>query len=172
MSGGLLVWPPLQVMLARLALANDRSQSVARVAHREKRARRRALPRCPIKAWTDGSNVRTDQYSPYHLYGCHNCRAAERTATRTRVLQADFGPALSALTSFSGLMLLAANPSRRVPLLLAQPPHYAGAVVLIQRDNCHLHRTRRVPVRAHATSEPSRFMATGHTESDFALRML
>ena len=52
-----------------------------------------------------------------------------------RVLEADFGPSLTALTSSSGLKLLAANPPDGC-LTFAHTTNYAGAAVLIQRDNC------------------------------------
>ncbi len=52
-----------------------------------------------------------------------------------RVLEADFGPSLTALSSASSLKLLAANPPDGC-LTFAHTTNYAGAVVLIQRDNC------------------------------------
>ena len=52
-----------------------------------------------------------------------------------RVLEADFGPGLTGLAASAGLKLLAASPADGC-LPFAHTTNYAGAAVLIQRDNC------------------------------------
>jgi len=70
--------------------------------------------------------------------GCHGggvVQGSGANGNSYRVFEADFGPSLTALSSASSLKLLAANPPDGC-LTFAHTTNYAGAVVLIQRDNC------------------------------------
>ena len=69
------------------------------------------------------------------MHGADVAQGSGANGNSYRVLEADFGPGLASLSTSTDLKLLVANPPDGC-LPFAHTTNYAGAVVLVQRNNC------------------------------------
>ena len=105
------------------------------------------------------------------VHGDADTQGSGANGNSYRILEADFGPGLAALTVSKGLKLLAANPPDGC-LPFAHTTNYVGAVVLVQRDNCTFQAKARCRLRTGEPRSPTRRSPSFRHMAPYSIRVL